>query len=226
MSLKKKQTIKCSNRVGYSFFVGSIVGLVFFMAQSNRTHAQDNELDQRRTNREQIHSQNSKNLGFYRVIIENNLFRPLGWRRPSREPKYILLATLVESRGETAKALLMEQKSNQIYYVSRGEKVGDAVIENIESKQVNLKISGKILTLKLPSIQFLNPSQFADESDRTLSQPSTRSANNLTSRRSPRNLINKTRTNRDGNRQSWPRQLRHEFRNATSIERRRLLEEY
>ena len=59
---------------------------------------------------------------FYRVIIENNLFRPLGWQRPNRDPEYALVATWIGTQGTVAKALVMERKSNQLYYVARGEK--------------------------------------------------------------------------------------------------------
>ena len=97
-----------------------------------------------------------KKQDYYRVIIENNLFRPLGWQTPNREPKYVLIATLIESHGGKAKALLMDNRSNETYYVAIGEKVQDATVEKIESKQVRLNISGQILTLKTPTIRFLN----------------------------------------------------------------------
>ena len=41
---------------------------------------------------------------FYRVIIENNLFRPLGWQRPNRDPEYALVATWIGTKGTVAKA--------------------------------------------------------------------------------------------------------------------------
>ena len=46
---------------------------------------------------------------FYRVIIENNLFRPLGWQRPNRNPEYALIATWIGTQGAVAKALVMEE---------------------------------------------------------------------------------------------------------------------
>lgn len=103
-----------------------------------------------RMNRKRANLQLARNRDFYRVIVESNLFRPLGWRAPKREPKYALVATWIESRGETAKALIIERSSNRTYYAAIGERVGKATIENIESKQVDLKISGKIVTLNLP----------------------------------------------------------------------------
>ena len=95
---------------------------------------------------------------FYRVIIDNNLFRPLGWRKPNRDPEYALVATWIGTKGTVAKALVMERKSSQLYYVARGEKVGDAIVENIAANQVSLKASDDIVTLKAESMEFLSGS--------------------------------------------------------------------
>ena len=95
---------------------------------------------------------------FYRVIIENNLFRPLGWQRPNRDPEYALIATWIGTRGTVAKALVMERKSSQLYYVAKGEKVGNAIVQNIAANQVSLKASDDIVTLKAESMQFLSGS--------------------------------------------------------------------
>lgn len=126
------------------------MGMLLLMLQSNQTCAQDNKLARPKIDQERVNLRDDRNRNFYRVIIENNLFRPLGWRQPRRKPGYVLIATWVESNGETAKALIMERSSNHSYYATIGETVGNAVIENIESKQVDLKISGEILTLKIP----------------------------------------------------------------------------
>jgi hypothetical protein len=100
---------------------------------------------------------------FYRVIIENNLFRPLGWQRPNRNPEYALIATWIGTQGAVAKALVMERKSSELYYVARGEKVGDAIVENIAANQVSLKDSNDIVTLKAEAIQFLSSSSRSGE---------------------------------------------------------------
>ena len=95
---------------------------------------------------------------FYRVIVENNLFRPLGWQRPNREPQYALIATLIGSERGFAKAFIMERRSNQHYYVSVGEKVGNAVIKRIKSNEVVLYEVGKRMTIRAESSQFLSGS--------------------------------------------------------------------
>jgi hypothetical protein len=113
--------------------------------------------EKKRVDRKEVEARESGG-DFYRVIIENNLFRPLGWQRPNRDPEYALVATWIGTRGTVAKALVMERKSSQLYYVAQGEKVGDAIVANIAANQVNLKVSGDIVPLKAESMQFLSGS--------------------------------------------------------------------
>ena len=113
--------------------------------------------EKKRVNRKEVEERASGG-DFYRVIIENNLFRPLGWQRPNRDPEYALVATWIGTRGTVAKALVMERKSSELYYVAQGEKVGDAIVENIAANQVSLKASDDIVTLKAEAMQFLSGS--------------------------------------------------------------------
>jgi flagellar biosynthesis/type III secretory pathway M-ring protein FliF/YscJ len=156
------RTVKHHIGIAAVLLVYLVVSLLLFILQSNQTRAHDDLLERSRTNQERANLQFDRNRDFYRVIVENNLFRPLGWRAPKRESEYALIATWIESRGETAKALLMERRSKQTYYVALGERDGNATIENIESKQVNLNISGKIVILKVPSTQFLDSRKFCN----------------------------------------------------------------
>ena len=111
--------------------------------------------DKKRVNRRKVAERDS-GADFYRVIVENNLFRPLGWQKPNRDPEYALIATWIGTQGPVAKALVIERKSNQLYYGARGEKVGAAIIEKIEPNQVSLKVSNDIVTLKTEGMQFLS----------------------------------------------------------------------
>ena len=95
------------------------------------------------------------NEAFYRVIIDNNLFRPLGWKKPNEEPSYSLLGTVVDTDTGIAQAILLEKRSNRHYFVSIGEKVGDVTVKDIQPKQVTLDEEGKAITLKASSLQFL-----------------------------------------------------------------------
>ena len=118
--------------------------------------------EKKRVNRKEVEERASGG-DFYRVIIENNLFRPLGWQRPNRDPEYALVATWIGTRGTVAKALVMERKSSELYYVAQGEKVGDAIVENIAANQVSLKASDDIVTLKAEAMQFLSGSSRSGE---------------------------------------------------------------
>ena len=75
--------------------------------------------EKKRVDRKEVEARESGG-DFYRVIVENNLFRPLGWQKPNRDPEYALIATWIGTQGPVAKALVMERKSNQLYYVARG----------------------------------------------------------------------------------------------------------
>jgi len=88
---------------------------------------------------------------FYRTIIDNNLFRPLGWTPPRRVEPYRLLGTILPRRANTPpKAIIQSTAGNQTYIVSTGETL-DASTEviSIEGKQVTLSTNGQQRTLHL-----------------------------------------------------------------------------
>ena len=130
---------------------------------SQPVHAQNENRvqEKKRVDRKKAEAQESVG-DFYRVIVENNLFRPLGWQKPNRDPEYALIATWIGAQGPVAKALVMERKSTQLYYVAKGEKVGDAIVENIAANQISLKDANDIVTLKTESIEFLSSSSRSD----------------------------------------------------------------
>lgn len=151
------------HRLGTVLLMCCALSLLFLNSQSVYAQVKNSRSgDEKRVNRKQVEERESVG-DYYRVIIENNLFRPLGWQRPNRNPDYALIATWIGTRGTVAKALVTEQRSNQLYYVARGEKVGDAVIEKIEANQVSLKVSDDIVTLKTEGIQFLSGSSRSDD---------------------------------------------------------------
>ena len=90
---------------------------------------------------------------FKRTIIDNNLFRPLGWRPPRPIEPYRLIGTILPRDANTPpKAILQTTTGNTTHIVSLGEQI-DASTEvvSIESKQVVLSADGQQRTLKLPS---------------------------------------------------------------------------
>jgi hypothetical protein len=150
---------------------------------------------------------------FYRVVVENNLFRPLGWRKPKESPQYALIGTKIQPKGEITKAFVKENRSNQYYWVSVGEKVGDATVEKIEKGQINLNIAGKVTTIRADSGPFLSKSGGGRS----------RGPGQATSQ--PQNNENKPSQTRQNNRPD-PNQIRERFRNVSPEERKKMIEEF
>lgn len=96
-----------------------------------------------------------ENEAFYKVIIDNNIFRPLGWTPPNNEPAYSLIGTVVDANGAIAQATLLEKRSNRYHFVTIGETLGDITVKDIQAKQVVLEKEGKPITLKTEALQFL-----------------------------------------------------------------------
>ena len=197
------------HRLWAVLFMCCAVNLLCLSSQS--VYAQD----EKRVNRRNVKERESGG-DFYRVIVENNLFRSLGWQRPNRNPEYALIATWIGTRGTVAKALVSERKSNQLYYVARGEKVGDAIIERIEANQVSLKVSNDIVTLKTEAMQFLSDSSRSDERSGEGGEESVSAEDSGDERRAQRAGRRGANQERDA--------LREWLRTASPEERRRKLE--
>lgn len=159
-----------------------------------------------------------ENEAFYRVIIDNNLFRPLGWRKPNEAPSYRLLGTVVDTDTAIAQAILQETRANRYYFVTIGEKVGNATVKDIQSKQVVLDEAGKAITLKAGSLQFLTQSR---------SRRGFETRANVDAKR--RNEDETAAGSHKPNRQPGKSQLdpgkAMKFRNASPAERRKMIEQ-
>ncbi|MYC75677.1 hypothetical protein F4X10_07940 [Candidatus Poribacteria bacterium] len=118
-------------------------------AQANRSRG--------RQNRGEIDF--GENAAFYKVIIDNNLFRPLGWTPPNNEPAYSLIGTAVGAEGAVSQATLLERRSNRYHFVTIGTKLGDMTVKDIQAKRVILDNAGKPITLKAGELQFLTTSR-------------------------------------------------------------------
>ncbi len=92
---------------------------------------------------------------FYQVIITNNLFRPLGYRKPRPPPPYQLVATVTNHEHGTNKALLRRNKDGRMYYVEIGEVFDGAKVERIGPKSVTLLIEGQSKKFRLPQAVLL-----------------------------------------------------------------------
>ena len=184
-----------------------------------RTAKQKTAMQQRaRARAHQRQADFGENEAFYRVIIDNNLFRPLGWRKPNEAPSYRLLGTVVDTDTAIAQAILQETRANRYYFVTIGEKVGNATVKDIQSKQVVLDEAGKAITLKAGSLQFLTQSR---------SRGGFETRANVDAKR--RNEGETAAGNHKPNRQPGKSQLdpgkAMKFRNASPAERRKMIEQ-
>ena len=96
-----------------------------------------------------------ENEAFYKIIIDNNLFRPLGWTPPNNEPAYSLIGTAVGTDDTVSQATLLEKRSNRYHFVTIGSKLGEMTGKDIQAKQVILDNAGEPMTLKAGGLQFL-----------------------------------------------------------------------
>ena len=95
---------------------------------------------------------------FFRTIIDNNLFAPLGWKPKKPTPIYRLIGTHISvGRKIEATAILQETSGEAtIRIVSIGTKLGeDTVVADIQPKQVILKKGKLRIPLRLATMQFL-----------------------------------------------------------------------
>ena len=109
---------------------------------------------------------------FYRVIIENNIFRPLNYKPPSRQSDLTLIGTIIATDKSTATAYITERKTERSYSVKEGEKIDDAIVKTIQPKQVTLDKGGKIVSLTLSSTPFFSRPRSRQRSTYTPSLPS------------------------------------------------------
>ncbi|MFC1714885.1 LysM peptidoglycan-binding domain-containing protein [Candidatus Poribacteria bacterium] len=84
----------------------------------------------------------------YKIVGAKNLFRPLGWQeRMSNEPTYILAGTVV--KPEKKKALVINEKKRESYYISEGDSIGEAEAIDISEDRVVLSHEDKRTELVL-----------------------------------------------------------------------------
>lgn len=92
---------------------------------------------------------------FYQIIIDNNIFRTLGWRPPKKLPEYTLIGTTIPSDGSNTEAFILERQSNQIHTVKVGQSLGNVSVKEILDKKVTLQEEGKEIVLQSGKLQFL-----------------------------------------------------------------------
>lgn len=95
---------------------------------------------------------------FYRTIIDNNLFRPLGWTPPRSQEPYRLTGTLIPTDGNMPpKAVLLATATDTTHIVTIGDTIGkNTTITAIEAKQVILQTARQQRILRLDTVLWLN----------------------------------------------------------------------
>ncbi len=102
-----------------------------------------------------INAQPHNPESFYQFIIDTNLFRPLGWRTPKKQPDWTLIGTAVSENIEESEAFILERSSNRMHIVKVGDVFGEALVKVIESKRVILNEAGKEIVLYCGRLQFI-----------------------------------------------------------------------
>ena len=100
---------------------------------------------------EDVELKHFQNSDFYRMIIDNNLFRPLGWTPQRPQEPYRLLGTIIPTDARIPpKAIIQNTVGNQTHIVTIGDTLGtDTYVTDIQSKHVILEKSGQQRTLTL-----------------------------------------------------------------------------
>ena len=92
-----------------------------------------------------------QNSDFYRTIIGNNLFRPLGWTPPRPQEPYRLLGTIIPTDAKIpSRAIIQNTVENQTHIVTIGDTLDpDTHVTDIQSKRVIVEKAGQQRTLTL-----------------------------------------------------------------------------
>jgi hypothetical protein len=180
-----------------------------------------------RQNRERVDF--GENAAFYKVIIDNNLFRPLGWTPPNNEPAYSLIGTAIGADGAISQATLLEKRSNRYHFVTIGTKLGDMTVKDIQAKQVTLDKAGKPVTLKAGPLQFLTTSQGREGSrDGERSEDGSEKEGNNAGQNRANNAKKSGQTDqqKQAAQQKWRREMMEKMKEASEEERREMMQEF
>ena len=97
---------------------------------------------------------------FYGVIVTNNLFRPLGYRKPKQGPLFQLIATVIDSENGKGRALVQNNRDRKIHYVTVGEVLAGAKVKQIEPKSITLLLGEESKEFHFPQGALLGPMSY------------------------------------------------------------------
>ena len=87
---------------------------------------------------------------FYQTIIDNNIFRPLGWRKPVSRPQFQLIATITGIKNAPPNAVILDKNTNTLHTLTIGETLGkETTLTDVKPKHVILRQNEKQTTLRL-----------------------------------------------------------------------------
>lgn len=91
---------------------------------------------------------------FYQTIIDANIFRPLGWRVSTPAPTYHLLGTTIYENQAQNQAVIVNTRTNALHISRTGDKIEDAIVTYIASKEVILQDKDKQIRLSCGVLSF------------------------------------------------------------------------
>lgn len=167
---------------------------------------------------------------YYSVIVNNNIFRPLGWRPPNKEPEYSFNGAFVSDDNSKSEGYVLERRSNKYYTVVIGDKIGDAVVTDIQEKEISLDKNGEKITLKLANEPFLKTggsrrgdSRGNDDRNRDDNEERRSSADQEEEERKKREAAE------EQNRREWSQraqEMRRRWESASRGDRERMMREF
>ena len=174
-----------------------------------------------------------ENATFYRTIIDNNLFRPLGWTPPKNEPSYSLQGTAVDENGVISQATLLERRSNRYHFVTIGSELDGMTVKDIQAKQIILDKAGETVTFRTGELQLLSTkSESRSNRGGERGEGGSETARNNNSGQNRANRVNTERRGQtqrgwsDADQQARRREMMERFRNASGAERREMIERF
>ena len=193
------------------------------MEQFRNRQQGSNRVSRDSSNREE----SKENPDYYRTIVDNNIFRPLGWRPPNKEPEYAFVGTFVGKNGARSEASVRERRSGKFYMVTIGEKVGDAVVKEISEKKIILDKDGETITLQGGGMQFLKASGSSRSSSRSDNRDDSNDNNNNNSKSRDREAeLRAKEAAAKKNAEERVQEMRRRFESASREQRARMISEF
>ena len=97
---------------------------------------------------------------FIVLIVTNNLFRPLGYRKPQQGPSFQLIATVIDSENGKSRALVQNSRDRRIHYVTVGEAFAGAKVKQIEPNRITLLLEEESKEFYLQQDALLGPMSY------------------------------------------------------------------